>query len=84
MWTDEPRIRGEFIVSLSLTRAMQLAIDIGAHLVSVRQLAAPGTMRETFEQLGQMGIILPGAGFTAQKVRRLQNNRDLTPAGKRP
>jgi len=45
------------IVSLNLTRAVQLAVDIGAHMVSAQQLAAPNTMGETFDQLQQLGVV---------------------------
>jgi uncharacterized protein YutE (UPF0331/DUF86 family) len=45
------------IVSLNLTRAVQMAVDIGAHMVSAQTQAAPATMGETFDQLGRMGVI---------------------------
>ena len=45
------------IVSLNLTRAVQMAVDIGAHMVSAQMQAAPATMGETFDQLGRMGVI---------------------------
>ena len=45
------------IVLLNLTRAVQMAVDIGAHMVSAQMQAAPATMGETFDQLGRMGVI---------------------------
>ena len=45
------------IVSLNLTRAVQMTVDIGAHMVSAQMQAAPATMGETFDQLGRMGVI---------------------------
>ena len=39
------------IVSLNLTRAVQLAVDIAAHLLSVREGPPPATMGEAFAQL---------------------------------
>ena len=45
------------IISLNLTRAVQMAVDIGAHIVSSQQQVTPGSMGETFEQLGRLGVI---------------------------
>ena len=45
------------IISLNLTRAVQMAEDIGAHIVSSQQQVTPTSMGETFEQLGQSGVI---------------------------
>lgn len=45
------------IVALNLTRAVQLSVDIGAHVVSWLQLSAPNTMSMVFDALGQANII---------------------------
>jgi uncharacterized protein YutE (UPF0331/DUF86 family) len=45
------------IISMNLTRAVQMAVDIGAHIVSSQQQVTPTSMCETFEQLGQSGVI---------------------------
>lgn len=45
------------IVSLNLTRAVQMAVDIGAHLAASQNRPGPATMGETFDQLAQMGVI---------------------------
>ena len=45
------------MVSLNLTRAVQMTVGIGAHMVSVQMQAAPATMGETFDQLGRMSVI---------------------------
>jgi uncharacterized protein YutE (UPF0331/DUF86 family) len=37
--------------------SIQAAIDISSHLISKNQLKRPATYRETFELLGQAGII---------------------------
>lgn len=34
-----------------------MAVDIGAHIVSSQQQVTPGSMGETFEQLGLLGVI---------------------------
>jgi len=45
------------ILTLNLTRAVQLCVDIGAHLVTGTQLPAPDTMGQTFDILMAAGII---------------------------
>ena len=45
------------ILSLNLTRAVQICVDIGAHLVSDTQLPSPETMGQTFDILCEAGII---------------------------
>ncbi len=45
------------ILTLNLTRAVQLCVDIGAHLIAGTQLPAPDTMGQTFDILMQAGIL---------------------------
>jgi uncharacterized protein YutE (UPF0331/DUF86 family) len=45
------------IVALNLTRAVQLCVDIGAHLVAGLELPPPDTMGQTFDVLAGAGII---------------------------
>ncbi len=45
------------ILALNLTRAVQLCVDIGAHLVAGTSLPAPDTMGQTFDVLMQAGIL---------------------------
>lgn len=45
------------ILSLNLSRAVQLCVDIGTHLVSALDSPPPTTMGETFDILAQAGII---------------------------
>jgi len=45
------------ILALNLTRAVQLCVDIGAHLVARTSLPAPDTMGQTFDLLMQAGIL---------------------------
>jgi uncharacterized protein YutE (UPF0331/DUF86 family) len=45
------------ILTLNLTRAVQLCVDIGAHLVAGTSLPAPDTMGQTFDILAQAGIL---------------------------
>jgi uncharacterized protein YutE (UPF0331/DUF86 family) len=45
------------IITLNLSRAVQMCVDIGAHLLADSNQTAPGTMGSTFEMLGEAGII---------------------------
>jgi uncharacterized protein YutE (UPF0331/DUF86 family) len=45
------------IVSLNLSRAVQLTVDMGAHLLSQQQSASPASMGQTFELLAQAGLL---------------------------
>ena len=45
------------IMVLNLSRAVQLCVDIGAHLLVDHEVAPPNTMGETFDRLVQVKII---------------------------
>lgn len=45
------------IVALNLSRAVQLAVDIGTHLIAGMDVPAPGTMGQTFDLLAQQGVM---------------------------
>ena len=45
------------IVTLNLTRAVQLCVDIGSHYLSGSTNPPPQTMGETFVQLNKEGVI---------------------------
>jgi len=45
------------IVSLNLSRAVQLCVDIGAHLISGMEVPPPDTMGQTFDILAQAGLL---------------------------
>lgn len=45
------------ILTLNLTRAVQLCVDIGAHLIAAQDKPAPDTMGQTFDVLADMGVI---------------------------
>ena len=47
------------IVSLNLSRAVQLSVDIGAHLIASMEVPPPGTMGQTFDLLAQQGVLGP-------------------------
>ncbi len=45
------------IVSLSLSRAVQISVDIGAHLIAGMEVPPPDTMGQTFDLLAQEGVL---------------------------
>lgn len=45
------------IVSLNLSRAVQLSVDIGAHLIASLGVPAPDTMGQTFDLLAQGDLL---------------------------
>ena len=45
------------IVSLNLTRAVQITVDIGSHLIACTDYPPPTTMGEVFEVMNQAGFI---------------------------
>ena len=53
----EQDIDAQDIVSVNLTRAVQLAVDLAAHILSESSMAPPATMAESFIQLAEAGVI---------------------------
>jgi len=45
------------IVSLNLSRAVQISVDIGAHLIAGMEVPPPDTMGQTFDLLVQEGVL---------------------------
>lgn len=45
------------ILSLNLTRAVQLCVDVGAHLLTDLDVPAPETMGGTFQALAAAGVL---------------------------
>lgn len=45
------------ILSLNLTRAVQLCVDMAAHIIATTEEPAPSTMGEAFDGLGRLGLI---------------------------
>ena len=45
------------IVALNLSRAVQLTVDIGAHLIASIGVPPPDTMGQTFDLLAQAGLL---------------------------
>lgn len=45
------------IVTLNLTRAIQLCVDLGAHLIAGMEVSPPDTMGQTFDVLAEAGVV---------------------------
>jgi uncharacterized protein YutE (UPF0331/DUF86 family) len=62
------------IVVLNLTRAVQLCVDLGAHLIVETDLPAPETMGQTFDLLNQAGFL---ERDLAERMKRAVGFRNL-------
>jgi uncharacterized protein YutE (UPF0331/DUF86 family) len=45
------------IIALNLSRAVQISVDIGTHLITGMDAPAPGTMGQTFDILAKEGFL---------------------------
>lgn len=61
------------IVSLNLSRAVQLCVDIGAHLVADLGVPPPETMGQTFDLLAQAGLIGSALAANLKKAVGFRN-----------
>lgn len=61
------------ILTLNLTRAVQLCVDIGAHLIAARDNPAPDTMGQTFDVLTDLGTIPPQLAARMKKAVGFRN-----------
>ncbi|GGY06357.1 hypothetical protein GCM10007160_37310 [Litchfieldella qijiaojingensis] len=62
------------IVSLNLTRAVQICVDIAAHWIAEHgDVTAPVTMGQTFDVLAQAGIISPQLATNMRKSVGFRN-----------
>lgn len=61
------------IITLNLTRAVQLCVDIGAHLIADMETPPPDTMGLTFDALEQMGVINEGLATQLKKAVGFRN-----------
>ena len=61
------------IVSLNLSRAVQVCVDIGAHLISGMDVAPPDTMGQTFDLLAQAGVLTAELASKLKKAVGFRN-----------
>jgi len=61
------------IVSLNLSRAVQLCVDIGAHLIAGMDVPPPETMGQTFDLLAQSGVLNTTLASSLKKAVGFRN-----------
>lgn len=61
------------VVTLNLTRAVQLCVDIGAHAIAGSDQPAPDTMGETFDVLADMELIAADLALRMKKAVGFRN-----------
>jgi len=61
------------IVALNLSRAVQLCVDIGAHLIAGMNVAPPDTMGQTFDLLAQAGLLTTALALNLKKAVGFRN-----------
>lgn len=45
------------VITLNLTRAVQMCVDIGSHIIAGLEILPPTTMGKTFDALAEAGVI---------------------------
>ena len=61
------------VLTLNLTRAVQLSVDIGTHLIASSDQLAPDTMGQTFNVLANMSLIGPELALRMKKAVGFRN-----------
>ncbi len=61
------------ILTLNLTRAVQLCVDIGAHIIATTDAPAPDTMGGTFDLLHEAGVIDADLALRMKKAVGFRN-----------
>jgi uncharacterized protein YutE (UPF0331/DUF86 family) len=61
------------IVSLNLSRAVQISVDIGAHLIAGMEVPPPDTMGQTFDLLAQQGLLNNDLASSLKKAVGFRN-----------
>jgi len=61
------------IVALNLSRAVQISVDIGTHLIAGMEVPPPGTMGQTFDVLAQAGILNKALATRLKKAVGFRN-----------
>lgn len=61
------------IVALNLSRAVQISVDIGAHLISGMDVPPPDSMGHTFDLLAQEGLLRHELASSLKKAVGFRN-----------
>jgi uncharacterized protein YutE (UPF0331/DUF86 family) len=63
------------IIALNLERAVQVCVDIAAHILAEFSTPAPATMAESFERLRDLGVI---SEQTAMRIKKAVGFRNIS------
>lgn len=69
----ERDVDAQDIITLNLTRAVQVSVDLAAHLIASRDVPAPNTMGQSFEALASLGLISPLLAIRMKKAVGFRN-----------
>lgn len=72
--TLERDVDAQDIITLNLTRAVQLCVDVAAHLIASREIPAPDTMGQAFDALANAGLI---ASELADRMKKAVGFRNV-------
>jgi uncharacterized protein YutE (UPF0331/DUF86 family) len=61
------------IMALNLSRAVQVCVDMGAHLIAGMDVPPPDTMGQTFDLLAQAGVLHPVLASNLKKAVGFRN-----------
>lgn len=61
------------IVALNLSRAVQLCVDVGTHLIAGMDVPPPDTMGQTFDILAQSGVLNTALASSLKKAVGFRN-----------
>jgi uncharacterized protein YutE (UPF0331/DUF86 family) len=61
------------IIALNLERAVQICVDIAAHVISETEMPPPSTMAEGFERLAELQVLSPQLADSLHKAVALRN-----------
>lgn len=66
------------IVSLNLSRAVQISVDIGAHLIAGMEVPPPANMGQIFDLLAQEGVLHNKLASSLKKAVGFRNIAQFT------
>src|SRR2546428_12687353 len=61
------------IIALNLERAVQVYVDIAAHVISETEVPPPSTMAESFARLAELQVLPPQLADNLQKAVAFRN-----------
>ena len=61
------------VIALNLERAVQVCVDIAAHVISETEVPPPSTMAESFARLAELQVLPPQLADSLQKAVAFRN-----------